>query len=124
MTAARLALGLFVLPLMVIVSAASGRLHQAGADTTGIACEVMESHSDSTSGMTAVIFHQRTANDRNSLAAFLHAHDGGSVEFHTADGVRHSARMFRLGSCFGRGLLLFPSSAARLSEHDEITLGP
>jgi hypothetical protein len=53
-----------------------------------------------------VIFHQRNVNDRNALAGFLHAHEGGNVEFHTVDGVSHSARMFRLGSCFGRGLLL------------------
>jgi hypothetical protein len=84
----------------------------------------MESHSDSTSRVTAVIFHQRNANDRNSLAGFLHAHEGDNVEFHTADGVRHCARMFRLSSCFGRGLLLFPSCAARLSKHDEITPEP
>jgi hypothetical protein len=74
--------------------------------------------------VTAVIFHQQNPNDRNSLAGFLHAHEGNNVEFQTADGVRHSARMFHLSSCFGRGVLLFPSSGARLSEQDEITLEP
>jgi hypothetical protein len=121
MTAARIAFGLFVVQLLLLVSAADGRLHQKRA-AAGIPCEIMESHSDSTSDVTAVIFHQRDAKDRHALGDFLRAHSDGIVEFRAADGVRHSARMFRLGSCFGRGLLLFPSSAARLSPGDEITL--
>jgi len=122
MIGARIALGLFVVQLMVMVSAADGRRHQAGADAAGIACQVMESHSDSTLGVPAVIFHQRDAKGRSALGDFLRAHSGDMVEFRTADGVKHSARIFRLGSCFGRGLLVFSSSAARLSEHDEILL--
>jgi hypothetical protein len=122
MAATRLALGLFVLQLMVIMSAASGRLHQAGGDATGIACQVMEVHADSTLGVTTVIFHQRDAKDRDALGDFLRANSGGNVEFVAAGGSRHAARMFRLSSCFGRGLLIFSSSAVQLSSHDEILL--
>jgi hypothetical protein len=37
MHAAKIVFGLFAVQL-IVASAASGRVHQAGADTTGIAC--------------------------------------------------------------------------------------
>jgi hypothetical protein len=123
MPAPKIALGLFVLQLIVMAPATNGRRPNS-ADADGIACQVMESHADSTLGVTAVIFHQRNTKERSALGDFLHAHNGEAVEFTAADGVRHSTRMFRLGSCFGRGLLLFPSSAVRLSPRYEITLRP
>jgi hypothetical protein len=121
MTVRKITLGLLVVPLMVMVSAADGRGNPADG-AAAIACQVMESHADSMMGVTAVIFHQQRLNDRDALGGFLCAHDGGIVEFRTANGAKHSARMFRLGSCFGRGLLLFSSSAARVSAKDEIRI--
>ncbi len=87
-----------------------------------VACRVVESHTSERDGITVVIFHQRNKADGARLGEMIRALDGKSVRFEKADAKPHSATLFRLQSCFGRGLLLFPASSARLEAGDDFAL--
>jgi len=82
----------------------------------------MEAHTSDRNGITIVIFHQRDSADAVRLSEMIHALDGKSVRFEKADAKPHSATLFRLKSCFGRGLLLFPASSAQIAAGDEFEL--
>jgi len=73
-----------------------------------IACRALESHIDDELKVAIVVFHQRDEAQRSQLATLLREHSGDMVEVQTADGAWRRARMVRLKSCFGRGLLLLP----------------
>jgi hypothetical protein len=47
---------------------------------------------------------------------------GARAEFETSDGRAHPATLFRLGTCFGRGLLVFPAGSAQLSKGEQFWL--
>ena len=87
-----------------------------------ILCRVLESHTSDRDQMTVVVFHQRDAGDRARLGELIRQRDGAAVTFKMTDPNPHSATLFRLKSCFGRGLLLFPAASARLSAGDEFEL--
>lgn len=80
-----------------------------------IACRVIESKTVQTMGVGLVIFHHAEAASREQLGAFLLDHDGATVEFQTVGSDWQPATVFRLKSCFGRGLLAFPAGRARLA---------
>jgi hypothetical protein len=107
---ARIIVGLAVGLLTV-----TGRVqsHAESAAET-VACRVIESKRSSTLGVELVVFHHAEAASREQLSAFLENHDGSSVEFQTAGGDWQPATVFRLKSCFGRGLLVFPVARAHL----------
>lgn len=90
--------------------------------SNGIACRVMEVHTSAQEKVTVAVFHQRDDQDRGRLSAFLHRHPEQSVRFQTKDGAWHTATVARLKSCFGRGLLIFPTEALSLRERDEFFL--
>ena len=90
--------------------------------STAIPCRVLESHTSDRDQMTVVVFHQRDAGDRTRLGELIRKRDGAAVMFMMTDRNPHSATLFRLKSCFGRGLLLFPAASARLSAGDEFEL--
>jgi hypothetical protein len=87
-----------------------------------IACRVIELKTAQTAGVTLVVFHQAENADRDSVGAFLRSHDGASVEFEAGNGSWQAASVFRLKSCFGRGLLVLPAGRARLAEGDKFLL--
>ncbi len=87
---------------------------QAPSDMA-IACRVLEVHTSPQQQITVVVFHQQDQKDGARLGALLRRHSEASVEFQTADGAWHPATVMRLKSCFGRGLLLFPSSVTQLT---------
>jgi len=74
-----------------------------------IACRALETHTDDELNIAVVVFHQRDEAQRSQLATLLRGHSGEMVEVQTADGAWRRARMVRLKSCFGRGLLLLPA---------------
>jgi len=76
------------------------------ADATTIACRALEAHTDDALKVTVVVFHQRDDAERSQLAALLREHSGEMVEVQGSDGGWHRARMVRMRSCFGRGLLM------------------
>jgi hypothetical protein len=92
----------------------------AGEETIG--CRAMEVFQAGRLGLTAVIFHQRDKADGPRLGELLLAHSGEEVEFETRDGRWHSATLARMKSCFGRGLLLYAASEAKLTAGDDFVL--
>jgi hypothetical protein len=86
-----------------------------------IACRALEAHTDSELKVTVVVFHQRDEAQRSQLATLLRGHSGEMVEVQAGDGTWRRARMVRLKSCFGRGLLLLPAPAP-FSERSEFIL--
>jgi hypothetical protein len=107
--------GLFLL----LVSTAVAQ-KQSGQE--GIKCRVMEVFVAERLGTTAAIFHQRDKVDGRRLGELLLAHSGAEVEFETRDGQRHQAKVVRMKSCFGRGLLLFAARDAKLAEKGDFIL--
>jgi hypothetical protein len=87
-----------------------------------IACRVLEAHTSRRPETTVAVFHQKDDKDRARLGGFLRKQPEMSVEFQTADGAWHPATVFRLKSCFGRGLLVFPAGSAQLEEKGEFLL--
>lgn len=113
------------LALLALATGAHSSIAQPsvpGSPNTLVACRVLEAHTDTTLGVTVVVFHQRDDADRSRVGTLLRAHDGAAIEFQTSDGASHAATVMRLKSCFGRGLLLFRAGAASVAEKDEFLL--
>jgi hypothetical protein len=86
-----------------------------------LACRALETHTDPNSKIIVIVFHQRDVAQRAELAVLLRDHSGQSVEIQGADGGWHPARMFRLKSCFGRGLLML-AAPSPVAEHEQFLL--
>lgn len=86
-----------------------------------ILCRVLEARTIARMGVSLVIFHQARKSDGRRLGALLRANDGAEGKFQAPDGW-HTATVLRLGSCFGRGLLIFPSARARLVKRQQFRL--
>ncbi|MFI5110779.1 MAG: hypothetical protein ACHP78_18310 [Terriglobales bacterium] len=80
-------------------------------DAGMIACRALEAHTDAELKVAVVVFHQRDEGQRSQLAALLREHSGAMVEVQSGDGTWRRARLVRLKSCFGRGMLLVPAPA-------------
>jgi len=93
----------------------------APADAERIACRALEVHTDDELKVTVVVFHQRNEGQRLQLAALLREHSRAMVEVQAGDGTWRRARLRRLKSCFGRGLLILPTPAP-FSERAEFLL--
>jgi len=97
--------------------AAHGAARQLGdSDASPITCRVLEAHASASPAVTAVVFHQQNRNDQERLASLLRAHSGEQVEIDAGDGKWKSATLFRLKSCFGRGLLLLPADTPTMKD--------
>lgn len=82
---------------------------RAICDVEKIACRALEVHTDDELKVTVVVFLQRDEGQRSQLAALLREYSGAMVEVQTGNGAWWRARLLRLKSCFGRGLLLLPT---------------
>ena len=94
----------------------------AKAGSGPIICRVMEAFDEGKLGVRAIVFHQRDKADGPRLGSLLLAHSGEEMELGTAGGRRYRATVFRVRSCFGRGLVVVPTSKLMLGENDEFTL--
>ncbi len=106
---------LVALDLAMAPIAVHGTQAQKAPTQETISCRVMESKTSSTLDVELVLFHQAESASRDQLGAFLENHDGTSIEFEAAGGEWQPATVFRLKSCFGRGLLAFHATRARLA---------
>jgi len=95
--------------------------NSAAASAGTIACRVLEAHSDDALKVSVVVFHQRDEGQRSQLAELLREHSGTMVEVQAGQGSWQRARLARLKSCFGRGLLMLRGTA-HFSEHAEFVL--
>ncbi|MBZ5670803.1 MAG: hypothetical protein LAO04_13875 [Acidobacteriia bacterium] len=118
----------FVLATFLVVCvcdpsrAAQAQGAEKKTENGAVTCRVVEAFEAGRLGVRAVVFHQRDRADGPRLGALLLAHSGEEMEFETRDGQRHRAPVFRVKSCFGRGLLVVPTSEVKLGEKDEFTL--
>lgn len=104
-------------------AAAQPQERPARAEAVSIACRAMEVHTNLNLAMTIVMFHQRDKADAERLGVLLRRSSGETVEFQADEGSPwRRATVFRLKSCFGRGLLLVPAGGAQLKEGDEFLL--
>jgi hypothetical protein len=87
-----------------------------------IICSVMESFEEQKLGTRAIVFHQRDKVDGPRLGDLLLKHSGEEMELEARDGRRYRATIYRVKSCFGRGLAIIPTNRLKLSETDEFTL--
>jgi hypothetical protein len=87
-----------------------------------VICTALEVHINAQSGVTLVLFHQRDKADQARLASLLAGGDGSSVQVQTGQSEWVNASVVRLRDCFGRGLLVFPSSALKLKDGDAVTV--
>ena len=87
-----------------------------------VVCRALEVKTAEPMGVALVLFHQANTSDGVRLGELLRQKDGVSVEFETSDGRSHTAMLFRLGTCFGRGLLVFPSGSARMAKQEQFWL--
>lgn len=85
-------------------------------------CSTLEVKIAERMGVTLATFHQANKGDGPRLGELLRQNDGASVEFETSDGRTHRATLLRLGSCFGRGLLVFPAGSAHLTAREQFWL--
>ena len=112
--------------LVIPVSNASPGAQVQATMTKGekgpIVCSVMEAFEEGRLGVRAIVFHQRDKADGPRLGSLLLTHSGEEMELETAGGRRYRATVFRVKSCFGRGLVLLPTSKLKLGEQDEFTL--
>lgn len=97
-----------------MASAASVAWPQAAAPVdASVVCRVLETHAAGTPSVAAVIFHQRDKQDQQRLGDLLKQHSGAAVQIQVGhDGLPQNATVFRIKSCFGRGLLLMPAGVA------------
>jgi hypothetical protein len=92
------------------------------ASGAAVACRALEVKTAEKLGVTLVLFHQASKDDGARLGQLLQRNDGVSVEFETSDGRSYTATLFRLGTCFGRGLLVFPAGSARIVKQEQFWL--
>ena len=85
-------------------------------------CRALEVKTDPKTAVTVVLFHQASKADGPALAALLRSNEGTNIEFFTSDRKPHPGTLFRLDTCFGRGLLVFSSATAHLNSHEQFSI--
>jgi len=119
--AGRLMVFSFLLAL-ILAPGGQGEPKAPPASGAAMACRALEVKTAEQMGVTLVVFHQAQSGDGARLGELLRENDGATVEFETSDTQSHRATVFRLGTCFGRGLLVFPAGSARLSRQEQFWL--
>lgn len=94
----------------------------AKAGSGPIICRVMEAFDEGKLGVRAIVFHQRDKADGPRLGSLLLARSGQDIVLETGGSQRYRATVFRVKSCFGRGLVLIPASRMKLGNNDDFTL--
>jgi hypothetical protein len=108
---------------MLILAVAAGQTETQSSPAGGaVICRVLEAKAVERMNVAVVLFHQAQKSDGERLGQLLRQHDGASVEFETGDARPHAATVLRLGACFGRGVLVFPATEARLGKQDQFWL--
>ena len=110
--------------LLALILAPGGQSEPKAPPASGaaMACRALEVKTAEQLGVALVVFHQAQSSDGARLGELLRENDGAAVEFETSDTQSHRATVFRLGTCFGRGLLVFPAGSARLSRQEQFWL--
>lgn len=115
--------GVLVLALVLVPNAlASPKASMSAPAGSVVHCRVMEAAASAQFHVRLAIFHYRDAADRARLGELLRQNDGEAVQFQAGDGTWQNATVLRLKTCFGRGMLVFSTSALPLVAKQEIVI--
>ncbi|MGH9688423.1 MAG: hypothetical protein ACRD5K_15175 [Candidatus Acidiferrales bacterium] len=89
----------------------------AAPESNIVQCRVVEAHSSAEPAALLVIFRQQQKQDQPRLAALVKENSGTDAEVQIG-GAWSKVELFRLRTCFGRGMLVFPSAALSLKDGD------
>jgi hypothetical protein len=87
----------------------AARIQPQPPPPVSIVWSALEVHTDPERKTAVVVFRARDQAQRSELAVLVGNHSGEMVELQGATGKWQSARMFRLRTYLGRGLLLVPT---------------
>lgn len=116
---ARIAVLAFAVASLAPISTAARQApaHAAAASNPDIIeCRVLEAHSSTAPPVFVVIFHQWQKKDQPRLAALLKQNSGSKTDVQIGSAPWTKVTVFRLRTCFGRGMLIFPSATPALKE--------
>ncbi len=112
--------------LGTIIAFSQGAVAQRQTSTpsapAAVVCSALEVRTAEQMGVALLVFHQANSGDGSRLGELLKQNDGASVVFETSDGRTQTATLFRLGTCFGRGLLVFPARGVHLTSREQFRL--
>jgi len=81
-----------------------------GQEAVTIRCRALETHASDERGVTIVVFHQEAKEDQKHLSDLLKQFSEATVEWQRGGDKWENATVIRLKTCFGRGLLMIPST--------------
>jgi hypothetical protein len=87
------------------------------ADSNIVQCHVLEAHASAAPAALVVVFHQQQKQDQPRLAALIKENSGSDADVQI-DGAWSKVTVFRLRTCFGRGMLILPSGEKTLKDGD------
>ncbi len=112
----RLRLAVLCITFVLCVAPRGVARQTASAETGVIACRVMEAHTSANPATTVIVFHQQHKEDGPRLAAVLESHSGEQMEIQAGGAVWMAVTVFRLKTCFGRGLMVLPPGAPEIKD--------
>lgn len=83
-----------------------------------VQCRVLEAHASGSPAALVVIFHQQVKKDQPRLSALIKANSGSDAEIQIGGAAWTKAPIFRLRTCFGRGMIILPAERAALKDGD------
>jgi hypothetical protein len=83
-----------------------------------VQCRVLEAHASAAPAALVVIFHQDAKKDQPRLAALVKANSGSDADVQVGSAPWTKARIFRLRTCFGRGMMILAPGEAALKDGD------
>jgi hypothetical protein len=106
----------------VLQSAIAQQRRASPPPSETLLCSALEVKVAERMGVALVTFHQANRSEGPRLGELLRRSDGAPIEFETSDGRAHTATLFRLGTCFGRGLIVFPAESVHLTAGERFRL--
>jgi hypothetical protein len=97
-------------------STANKAARAATPDSGVVECRVLEAHSSAAPSALVVIFHQRDKQDQPRLAALIKQNSGSTEAVQIGSAAWTKVTVFRLRTCFGRGMLILPAGAAAMKD--------
>jgi hypothetical protein len=90
----------------------------AGAEPAVVECHVLEAHASTAPAALVVIFHQQEKKDQPRLSALIKANSGSDADIQIGGAAWTKTRVFRLRTCFGRGMMILSPGQAALKDGD------
>ena len=106
----------FAAPVLAARQAVS---HPSPAPESAVVeCRVLEAHSSEAPAALVVIFHQQEKKDQPRLSALIKANSGSGADVQVGGAAWTKVTIFRLRTCFGRGMMILPPGSAALKDGD------